>query len=380
MNRTILFITGTRADFGKLKPLMTVIQDAPRFTCAVFVTGMHMLKAYGSTHLEVTRAGFENVLTYHNQHLGEPMETVLANTIQGLSRYVRESRPDLIVVHGDRAESLAGAIVGSFNNILVAHVEGGERSGTIDELIRHSITKLSHLHFVSNEEARQRLLQMGESSDTIFVIGSPDLDLMASKNLPTLAEVKERYDIPFEEYAILLYHPVTTERDAMDDHVHHLVRAVVESKLNYVVIFPNNDPGSETILAAYQEKLQDSRFKMFPSLRFEYFLSLLKNCSVLVGNSSAGIREAPLYGVPSVNVGSRQHLRGAEPTIIDCQEDSNSIGIAISLAMSSPRIAPPNPKSFSFGAGDSAQKFGNALANEAPWRTPVQKVFLDTTP
>ncbi len=175
---------------------------------------MHMLARYGSTVNEITKAGFTRLYPHINQDgaVTSQMDLVLATTIQGLGHYIREFPPDLIVVHGDRLEALAGAAVGAFTNTLVAHVEGGERSGTVDELVRHAVTKLSHLHFVANDdEARLRLIQMGETSSSIFVIGSPDIDIMLSDALPGIDEVKEKYGIPFDEYAILIYHPVTTE-------------------------------------------------------------------------------------------------------------------------------------------------------------------------
>ncbi len=160
MTGKILFLTGTRADFGKLKPLIQSVDATDAFDVAVFITGMHTLSRYGYTLDEVYRVlpehrlrdGTRSVYVYHNQVLGEPMERVLASTIEGLSRYVTEFRPNLIVVHGDRVEALAGAIVGALRNILVAHIEGGEVSGTVDELIRHAVTKMSHIHFVANDE------------------------------------------------------------------------------------------------------------------------------------------------------------------------------------------------------------------------------------
>ena len=179
-DRHILFLTGTRADFGKLKPLIEATSRTPGLKTSIFATGMHMLARYGATVHEIRKAGFRNIFTYINQDgsRATQMDLVLATTVQGIAHYVRENPPDLLVVHGDRIETLAGAIVGALNNILVAHIEGGELSGTIDELIRHAVTKLSHLHFVANRVARNRLLQMGERSESVFTIGSPDVDVM----------------------------------------------------------------------------------------------------------------------------------------------------------------------------------------------------------
>src|SRR5688572_28203916 len=209
--RKIVFLSGTRADFGKLKSLIrTLLHDPPRFEVHIFATGMHMDPKYGFTVLEFEKCNFPNVYRYINSNAGGTMDQALGTTIQGFGQYVRLIQPDLIVVHGDRCEALAGAIVGSLNNILVAHIEGGELSGTVDGLIRHSVSKMSHLHFVSNAEARRRLVQLGEDPDTVFVIGSPDVDVMTSPDLPSLEDVKRHYEIAFSNYGILAFHPVTT--------------------------------------------------------------------------------------------------------------------------------------------------------------------------
>ena len=178
-NKKIVFLTGTRADFGKLKPLINKIEGSENFENYVFVTGMHTLSKYGSTYDEVRKQKYKEMYIFMNQTHTTAMDIILANTIIGFSNFINEIKPDMIVVHGDRVEALAGAIVGSLNNILVAHIEGGEISGTIDELIRHSITKLSHIHFVANKEAKKRLIQMGEIDSNIYVIGSPDIDIMS---------------------------------------------------------------------------------------------------------------------------------------------------------------------------------------------------------
>ena len=160
--KKIVFLTGTRADFGKIKPLLQQLEQHPDYQVFVFVTGMHMQELYGYTLIEIQRCAFTNIHTFENHTHESTMDLTLAKTIEGFSAYCKELQPDLIVVHGDRVETLAGAIVGSLNNFLVAHIEGGELSGTIDELIRHSVSKLSHLHFVSNAEAAKRYLDSEE--------------------------------------------------------------------------------------------------------------------------------------------------------------------------------------------------------------------------
>ena len=288
---------------------------------------------------------------YINQDgsVSSQMDLVLANTVHGLGLHIRESQPDLLVVHGDRVEALAGAIVGALNNARVAHIEGGEVSGTVDELLRHAVTKLSHIHFVANEDAAQRLRQMGEDWKSIFIIGSPDTDIMLSANLPDLEEVKRHYEVPFDSYGIVLYHPVTTERAQVRSNARELVDALFASGLNFVVIHPNNDPGAETILEELERLRGLSRFRFIPSMRFEYFLVLMKHATVMVGNSSAGVREAPAYAVPTVNIGTRQNSRFHCSSIVDVPEDSEAIERALANLPKS--LAPVHH----FGRGNCAR-------------------------
>lgn len=373
MKKKIIFLTGTRADFGKIKALISKLEESNSFEIHVLVTGMHMQEEYGYTYLEVERCNFSNLHSFENHTHETTMDLTLAKSIEGISSLVNKIEPDLIVVHGDRVETLAGAIVGSLNNILVAHIEGGELSGTVDELIRHSVTKLSHIHFVSNKAARKRLVQMGELENSIFTIGSPDIDVMFSDNLPTLERVKDYYEIDYEKYAIVMFHPVTTEAESIKKYTEDLVTALLEDDTNYVLIYPNNDMGSSTIMQEYKRLAGDSRFRIIPSLRFEYFLQLLKNAEFIIGNSSAGIREAPSYGTPVVNIGTRQNNRSSNSRIINCGYDLKEIKIVLNEVKNSERSIPENH----YGNGNSAQLFLEKLKMADIWELQHQKQFRD---
>lgn len=371
--KKIVFLTGTRADFGKIKSLITILEDQDDFEVFVFVTGMHLQETYGYTLIEIERCHFKNVSTFENHTHETTMDLTLAKTIEGLSSYCKEVNPDLIVVHGDRVETLAGAIVGSLNNILVAHIEGGELSGTVDELIRHSVSKLSHIHFVSNADAAKRLLQMGEVQESIFTIGSPDVDVMFSDSLPELAVAKSYYQIDFDVFAIVMFHPVTTEIDQMEQYAIQFVTALLEDTHNYVVVYPNNDLGSRLVLSAYEQLRGNPRFRIIPSLRFEYFLSLLKNAQFIIGNSSAGIREAPYYGIPIINIGTRQQNRSVDAAIINVDYNKESIVTAL-RSIETNKIKHVNPD---FGIGNSAHLFLDSLKKSDIWNLNHQKQFRD---
>jgi len=374
MLKKILFLTGTRADFGKLKPLINVCNDSDLLDVYIFATGMHMHKKYGFTVKEIEKLGFKNIFKFINYTSEKSMDLTLSKTIEGLSSYVKEERPDMIIVHGDRLEALAGAIVGAMNNILVGHVEGGEVSGTIDDLLRHATSKMAHLHFVASETAEKRLIQLGESSDSIFKIGSPDVDIMLSDKLPTLDNVIKHYEIPFDKYAIAMLHPVTTELELIENQAKVFAKSLIDSGENYVVVYPNNDMGSEYILKVYEKYLKNnSNFILFPSLRFEYFLILLKNANFLIGNSSTGIHEAPVYGIPTINIGSRQENRFEYQSINNVDFDLDKILEAIRKVK---KIGKYNPTNH-YGTGDSADKFIKLIECMEIWKTNTQKKFID---
>lgn len=370
--KKIVFLTGTRADFGKLKPLIEVVNNSEVFEAYIFATGMHLARKYGYTVTEIEKCGYTNIHKFSNYIKESAMDKNLAKTIEGFSNYINKISPDLIVIHGDRIEPLAGAIVGALNNILVAHVEGGEVSGTIDELIRHAVSKMSHIHFVSNEAAKTRLIQMGEKLSNIFVIGSPDIDIMFSNQLPSLESAKKRYEIDFDCYSVVMYHPVTTEVNNQEQHAKEFVDALLLSNLNYIVVYPNNDLGSEIILKEFKRLRNKNNFKIFPSLRFEYFLVLLKNAKFIIGNSSAGIREAPYYGVPTINIGTRQQNRTESEDILNTNYSKLEILNAIEN-VSNYKLNPCND----FGNGNSAAQFYDCLQNKDFWLINKQKLFVD---
>lgn len=371
MTRKLLFITGTRADFGKLEPLARAARDAGH-DVSFFVTGMHMLERYGLTKVEVHRMEGVTVHEYLNQRLGDPQDVVLAKTVTGFSDYLAEHKPDLVVVHGDRVEALACTLVAATNYVRSAHIEGGEVSGTIDEIFRHCNTKLASHHFVSSEQAARRVMALGEPRSNIHVIGSPELDFHMRPSGVTLDEVRRRYDIPFDSYGIVTFHPVTSEAGEMGAQARALFGALDASRRDFVVILPNNDPGSEPIIEVLR-RLDPARFRLIPSMRFGHFSELMRNAAAMVGNSSAGVREAPFLGIPSLDVGSRQTNRSDAPSIFTA--DATDTGaIDRFLAREWGRS---HPRHTGFGEGRAADRFVETLENPAFWDAPLQKKFTD---
>lgn len=306
--RKIVFVSGTRADFSKIKSLALKVENSSDFELYIFATGMHLSNHFGLTVREIEKSNFKHIYKFINHDKYYQMDLALAHTIDGFAKFVAEYKPDLIIVHGDRIEPLAATCVGVLNNILVAHIEGGEVSGTIDDSLRHSISKLAHIHLVNDEIAKQRLLQLGECRESIFIIGSPDLDIIDNSNIK-FEVVKRYYDIPFSSYGIVMFHPVTTEIHSLKSQADELCLALKQSERNYIIIYPNNDFGFEHILESYKMLENQERFRFYPSIRFEYFIALLKEADFLLGNSSCGLKEAPYLNVPSINIGTRQSNR-----------------------------------------------------------------------
>jgi len=373
MNKKILFITGTRADYGKLKTLISACDGECDLEVTVFATGMHMLSRYGNTIEEIRKQYGKNVYPFINQGIAEHMEIILSNTISGLSRYLDENHTDLIVVHGDRVEALAGAIVGGMKNVLVAHVEGGECSGTIDESMRHAASKFSHIHLVNNQIASDRILRLGENPLNVHVIGSPNVDIIVNGDLPNLENVKAHYEIPYNEYSVLIYHPVTTEIELISHNAKQLMEACVASGENYVVIMPNNDMGSDSILKVLSDYHNNKNFRMLPSMRFEAYLTLLKHSSFIVGNSSSGIYDAPLFGVPTINIGTRQKGRFSTESIVNISEDYDVILGELKSAKVKSRF---EINEF-YGEGNSSDCFLEIIREKDFFNTAKQKYFFD---
>ena len=369
--RRLLFVTGTRADFGKLEPLALAALDALH-EVTFFVTGMHMMEKYGLTKTEVHKQPGFNVVEFTNQRDGDPQDVILAKTVIGFSDFIQEHAPDLVVIHGDRIESLACTLVCATNYIRCAHIEGGEVSGTIDEQFRHCNTKLASDHLVSSDEAARRVARLGEAPDAIHVIGSPELDIHSQPSGVTIDQVLEHYQIANRDYGICVFHPVTSERETMKMQAEALFNSLRASQRYFVVIKPNNDPGAEEILSIL-DMLPRDQFRILPSMRFVFFSELMRNAGAIIGNSSMGVREAPFLGVPSLNVGTRQANRSAAPSLTHAAPDDHE-AIEKFIDFYWGKRLPPNQ---CFGEGKAAELFVQILNRNSFWLRPMQKYFSE---
>ena len=372
MLKKVLFISGTRADYGKIKPLAKIVDKCKNYIVSFAVTGMHLSKLHGYTFFQIKK-DFKNNKLFKFDNFNDSMDISLSKSINGFNKIISNFNPDVIIIHGDRVEALAASIVGHLKKILVCHIEGGEISGTVDDSMRHAISKMANIHFVSNKRAKKILMQLGETDKYIYIIGSPEVDVMIGKKLPDLNIVKKKYMINYNEYAIVCFHPdVNEKKDVLNQYIHRTMEAIANSKKNFVIIYPNNDQNFRVILNCYNKYKNNKNIKLIPSIRFEYYLTLLKSSLAIIGNSSSGVREAPVYKVKTINIGFRQSRRTNNPLIINL--DLKSIPKKFDQIIDK-KIIYQKKYSFLFGNGKSDTKFFKVLNTKKFWSTPTKKEF-----
>ncbi|QUL99328.1 MAG: UDP-N-acetylglucosamine 2-epimerase (hydrolyzing) [Candidatus Fermentithermobacillus carboniphilus] len=335
--RKVCVVTGTRAEYGILRTVMKNIKSSPRLQLQTLVTGMHLSPAYGLTITEIERDGFKidaevDMLLSSDSHWA-PAKSV-GMGILGMTQAFQMLKCEIIVVLGDRVEAFAGAVAASLSNLLLCHIHGGDKSrGGLDEAMRHAITKLAHVHLAASQASAERILRMGESPDRVFVVGAPGLDEIAEMEFMTKEEVAAALNLDLSKPIVtVVQHPVSTEPEEAKRQFRETLEAVRSLDVQAVIICPNSDPGNQSMVSLLGE-YQTAGFRVVKSLPRRQYLSLLKISSVLVGNSSSGIIEAPFLGVPVVNVGSRQQGREQPCEILQADYDRVDIAAKMRLAI-----------------------------------------------
>lgn len=335
--RKIAVITGTRAEYGYLTPILEEIRSDGSLELQLIVTGMHLSREHGYTCRLIENDGFKikaKVKMLSNTNKSKDMARSIGIGIAGIAKDLAKLRPDIVLVFGDRLEALAGAIAASYLNIVIAHIHGGDKSkGDIDERARHAITKLAHLHFPATKMSGERIIKLGERPRYVFVVGSSTVDTMKRYNYLSKGELVNKYGISKGDYMLVLQNPVTTEPRESYSQMVKTIKALNSFDLDKVLIEPNSDAGYKGIKKAIKEMSGQGRYKIFTNLERLDYLSLLKNAKVLIGNSSSGIIEASFFKVPVVNIGIRQSGRERSNNIIDAQEKSKEIMAAINKAL-----------------------------------------------
>ncbi len=378
--RKILFITERRADYSRLKPIMKAVQKSKKLKLLLVVTGTHLLESFGHTRKVIEADGFKvdaaiPMFTRNDPDDGATMVKAMGKALIGFAKVLRRLKPDLIFAGFDLGGNFAAAIAGMHMNIHVSHIQGGEVTGTIDEVIRHGITKFAHIHFPATEASRKRIVKLGEDPKYVFVVGASSLDTIKSLNYLPKTRICKRYNLDHKRKLILfLQHPVTTEVNEVVKQINASIKAIQVINRKYgtesLAIYSNNDAGGKSIIS----KLKQSGIKVIPHIVYEDFLNLMKVASVLVGNSSAGIHEAPSFGLPTVNIGTRQQFRQRGQNLIEVDYDQYEIQNAIRKALFDKKLArrvkqAKNP----YDQGPTAKQIVKILENlKFP---PIQKVI-----
>lgn len=335
--KKIMLITGSRGEWGYIRPILKLIDQRDDVKYILVVTNMHLLPAYGNSYKEIENDGFEIHYKVHMSLDGYSHYTMVKSLgifLTSLPDIIENEKPDWILLAGDRGEQLMGAIAGGYTYTPVAHIQAGEVSGNIDGMSRHAIGKYVHLHFASNEDAKDRLLKLGEEPFRVHNVGAPQLDELVTAQFTPLQEIEERLGLELQNgYLLSVMHPVTEECAYAGEQAETVINALNQIDLPKVMILPNNDAGSNEIKAAINN-CRKGNYYIFANLKREDYLGLLKNCTCIVGNSSSGLLEAPTFKIPAVNIGRRQNLRFRGINVIDVDFDAEKIVKAIKKAVS----------------------------------------------
>jgi GDP/UDP-N,N'-diacetylbacillosamine 2-epimerase (hydrolysing) len=372
--RRLVYLTGTRADFGLMQSTLQRIAATPGLRLEIAVTGMHLSVAHGNTVHEVRASGLQicaEIPLDMGTRTGASMALGVAACLRAMTELLERERPDFLLVLGDRGEMLAGAIAALHVGVPCVHIHGGERSGTVDEPVRHAISKLASYHFVATEGSRDRLLRMGEDGARIFVTGAPGLDGLAELGAMAREECTRslglRSSAPF---ALALFHPVVQQATEAGAQTNALLLALQRVGLPVVWLEPNADAGSREVIAALDAAPLPAGSVRLRHVPRSLFAAAMRHCEVLAGNSSAGIIEAATFGTPVVNIGDRQRLRERNPNVADVPVEDGAIEAGIRAAIAHGRWACDNP----WGDGKAGERIARLLATLPAGPALLEKV------
>lgn len=378
MTRKICVLTGTRADYGIFHSVLKEIEKTDGLELSLLVCGMHLSEDFGMTINEIKKDGFkveESFETIVAGDTGASMAKGVALTMMNVAQSLNRINPDVLLLLGDRGEMLGAASAAAFMNIPVAHIHGGEVTGTIDESIRHAITKLSHVHFPANEDAADRIKKLGEREKNIFTVGGPGLDYIANAKLIERKEFLQKFELEDNKVLLLTQHPVTTERDKVEEQIRATMEAIIELGYQTVITYPNSDNGGKIIIEVIDEyRKKYPQLRVFKNLSQIEYLSLLDVADAMVGNSSSGIIEAPSFKLPVVNIGTRQNGRLRATNVIDVDYGKDNVINGIKKAIFDENFKKElescvNP----YGDGKAGKRIAKILKNMDINRELIQK-------
>jgi UDP-hydrolysing UDP-N-acetyl-D-glucosamine 2-epimerase len=382
--RKVCVVVASRANYGRIKATMRAIQDHPDLELQLVVGASALLQRYGKAVELIEKDGFKVDSKVFMVIEGESPTTMAKSTglaIIELATIFENLAPDIVLTVADRYETLSTAVAASYMNIPLAHTQGGEVTGSIDESVRHAITKLAHIHFPTTELSKKRLVQMGENTDAIHTVGCPSIDAICSLELNMTSQFMDTYTkkgvgskIDFTKpYIVVLQHPVTTEFGHGADQIQETLEAVYPLGIQTVWLWPNIDAGSDDISKAirtFRERHNPEHMHFYINFPVEDYAVLLNNAACIVGNSSSGIREGSYLGVPAVNIGSRQSNRERGANLMDVDYDREEIKEAILNQLDHGSY----PQNTLYGDGNASTRIAEVLGSHI---FNIQKVFRD---
>ena len=368
--RRICVVINNRANYGRIKSALTAIRAHPKLELQLVAGSSTLLDRFGESRLVIERDGFTIDASYYSIIEGENPTTMAKSTglgIMELATLLDRLRPDVVLTIADRFETMATAVAASYMNICVAHTQGGEVTGSIDESVRHAVTKLAHIHFPATELAADYVRRMGERADSVHWVGCPSIDLVAELDLTLPASLFESYGgvgtpiDPSEPFLLVLQHPVTTEYGSGLKQIQQTLEAVDRIGMQAVWLWPNVDAGSDDVsrgLRIHRERKPNSPIRFYKNFGVEDYNRLIANAACQVGNSSSALREGAFLGVPAVNVGTRQQGREHGENVLHAGYEAKSIEAAIRQQLKHGRY----PSSTLFGNGDAGRRIAEVLA------------------
>jgi UDP-hydrolysing UDP-N-acetyl-D-glucosamine 2-epimerase len=364
VKKKILIITERRADYSRFKPILKKLKNDKLFQYFIIVTGLHLIKEHGLTIKEIENDKFKIFCKFKNftsKKTDDASNMILAmgETFSKLSKIIKKIRPDIVLTGFDIGANFALTVTGAHFNIPVVHIQGGEVTGSIDESLRHAMSKFSNYHLVANLDAKKRLIKMGEEKNSIFIVGCPSLDALLDEPITKDIILEQKYGLDFSKiFFIVIQHPVTSENNKSKKQIIETIDAIKKSKIQTLFVLPNNDSGHKSII----REIKKNNLKWTETLNLSEYKSLLLKASILIGNSSSGIHEAASFKIPVINIGSRQNGRLKAKNVVDARHDSNDIYKKIVYCLNNKNyIKKINKIKNPYGNGDSAKKIVNIL-------------------
>ena len=360
--RKITITTGTRAEYGILRPILKEITKRKKLQLILIVTGTHLSKRHGMTINEIKKDKFKIYQTFKflpNDDTGFSAAKSLGDGVVQFAKIFKKVKPDINLILGDRDEMFASAIAAYHMNIPNAHIHGGDVSGSIDEYSRHAITKISNIHFAATEKSKRRIIKMGENPKFVYLTGSTSIDELRNNKILSKSQFEKKYGFKLtKNLIVLVQHPVTTQIASTKKHIQNTLKAIEYFGYRTIIIAPNSDAGSNIIFQNIKQFANSHNFvRVFSSLPRSDFLCLIKNCGALVGNSSSGLIEASYFGTSVVNIGIRQQGREKSHNVLDAKSES-----IISIKRTISRALKKNTKpSYLYGVGTSSPKIAQYL-------------------